>query len=371
MGLSTAFFLSHLGERDVTILESQPALGSGSTGRNPGAIRTGFSSPINIEMTLASKRIIEDFFALTGVHLNFNKSGYLWMASTKAQAEGLQSVVRTLQARGIPANWLTAEDTIRLVPALDKSRIIGASFEPEDGIVNPHEMLTGFAHGARRAGVEIRCDYPVAGLQKSGKAITGITSPKGDLEADVVIIAAGPYAGTLAATAGIEIPVQPFRRHSFLTGPCDWVKDPMPFVVDAETGAYFSWSADKVTFGRGREYKDDPPTFSIDVKPEALHNAHRTACQVIPAMAQTTVMHGYAGLYSMTPDLHAILGPVEAAGGMYMACGFSGHGLMHAPVTGLLLAEWIVYGEPRTIDARPLRPERFERSETVSEHFQI
>lgn len=371
IGLSSAFFLSDAGVSDVIVLEGQSALGSGSTGRNPGAIRTGFGSRINMEMTIASKRIMAEFEDLTGAVLEFENHGYLWMASTEEQANGLRAVVSSLKDRGIRVSWLSPADVLELVPAVDPSRIIGASFAPEDGLVEPHQMLNGFVQGAVKGGVAIKCGYPVTGLKIHHQTVSGIESPQGDLEADAVLIAAGAHSGVLAAGAGIEVPLESFRRHSFVSGPAEWLKAPMPFVVDSETGAYFRQSGSCLLFGRGREYEEDRPTFSTNVKPAAMDLAVAAACRVIPAMCQTTVMHGYAGLYAMTPDLHAILGPVESISGLYLACGFSGHGLMHAPVTGRLLAEWIRDGNPSTLDAKPLMLRRFEQGETISETFQI
>ena len=153
VGLSTAFFLARLGAKNITLLESSPTLGYGSSGRNPGAIRSGFGSEINMQMTMASKKIMEDFNDLTGCNIHFLRNGYMWMASTEEQAAGLRSVVQSLNDRGIEASWLSPGEAGNIVPALDISRIVGASFTPEDGIIDPHEFVSGFATAAEKSGV--------------------------------------------------------------------------------------------------------------------------------------------------------------------------------------------------------------------------
>jgi sarcosine oxidase subunit beta len=314
---------------------------------------------------------MENFLDLTGFPLQFRKNGYMWMASTTEQAEGLKNVVASLEADGVDASWLEPREAARVVPAIDTSRIVGASFTAEDGIVEPHEMVTGFAAAARKLGVVINSASPVARIQAKDRAVTGVELEGKLLRADVVINAAGPGAAEIAATAGVTIPLKPYRRHSFVSGPAEWIKEPMPFLVDAETGGYFRQNGDGLIFGRGREYEGEKPTFSTDVKDQALRNATETARIIIPAMEETTVMYGYAGLYAMTPDLHAVLGPVEGVKGLYLACGFSGHGFMHAPAVGMILSEWILKGAPTTFDASPLMLERFEKGETIVEPFQI
>ena len=371
MGLSCAFFLTRQGLKNIKILEASAAIGNGSSGRNPGAIRSGFSSPINRQMTLHSKRIMAEFEALTKHPLDFRQNGYLWLANSKDQALKLQKIVKILQKSGVASDWLNPSETQSLVPALASDRFIGASFTSSDGVVNPHQMVAGFAYGSLSAGVSIECNYPVTKILMSNGRIRGVEGPSGEIEADVIINAAGPHAAALLTPIGINLPVKSYRRHSFISGPAFWVKEPMPFMFDSETGAYFRHTADGLIFGRGKEYKDDPPTFSTNVKSDALSRAVKAASQVIPAMSNTSVMHGYAGLYAMTPDLHAILGPVEQLKGLYLACGFSGHGLMHAPITGLLLAEWIAQGETQIMDAHSLRLERFEEGNTIAEDFQF
>lgn len=372
VGLSTAFFLARLGAKKVTLLESSPTLGYGSSGRNPGAIRSGFGSEINIQMTMVSKKIMEDFNDLTGCNIHFLRNGYMWMASTEEQAEGLKSVVQSLNDKGIEAFWMSPKEAGNIVPALDISRIVGASFTPEDGIIDPHEFVSGFATAAEKSGVRIMRNYPVESIMRSKKGVTGIRSPKGDLEADIVVDAAGPNAAEIARTANVDVPLTNYWRHSFVSGPAPWVKDPMPFLVDAETGGYFRQTGGSLIFGRGRGYESDEPAFSAEVDPGALGKAVATAKTIIPDMESTSVMYGYAGLFAMTPDFHCILGPVSNLRGFYLACGFSGHGLMHAPAAGLLLAEWITRGGKfETLDAKALQLGRFDKGETIVESLQI
>lgn len=371
VGLAVADALARRGT-DVVLLEREPLAGSGATGRNPGAIRSGFDSELNTALTMASLPLLDEVAGRADVDLRFNRHGYLWLASTAVQEQGLRVVVERLRERGGAAQWLSAASAVRRVPPLDAGRLRGAALFSRDGYLDPHALATALLRSAIRSGAAIRCGVAVSSIAPGAGATWESVTTDGTVEADVVVVAAGAWSGPLMRGLGVEVPLVPYRRHSFVTGPAEWFPSDAPFVVDAATGAYFRPLGGSLMFGRGREYEEDATSFSLDVAPDALARAVAAAAEVVPAVERATVRFGVAGPYQMTPDLHAVVGPVEAHPGLYLACGFSGHGLMHAPITGRLVAEWILDGTPVSLPAaRALVLERFARGETLAERMQI
>lgn len=371
VGLAAAEALARKGQQSVTVLEREAGPGYGASGRNPGAIRTGFDSLLNTLLTQWSLGLLGDLERRSGLGVGFRRHGYLWLASTQRQVEGLQKVVIDLGQRGGLGRWLEPSEAAALVPALDADRLVGAAFFPEDGYLDPHALVSALAQSSDAAGVELRLAEPVLSLRREAEGWT-VTTGKSTLPADAVVVAAGAWSASVLASVGVEVPLQPFRRHSFFSGPVSWQTPGMPFTVDAETGAYFRSIGSSMLFGRGREYASDRPTLSTDVDPGAPGRAAAAAAAVVPAMKGASIRFGTAGPYQMTPDLHALLGPVEGQPGLFMACGFSGHGLMHSLITGQLVAEWVVDGAPHTLpEARSLVPSRFVNGQVLEEALQI
>lgn len=371
VGLAAAEALARKGQQSVTVLEREAGPGYGASGRNPGAIRTGFDSQLNTLLTQRSLGFLGELERRSGLGIGFRPHGYLWLASSQTQVAGLQKVVSELGQRGGDGRWLEPAEIGVVVPALDVGRLAGAAFFPQDGYLDPHALLSAFARSSTRAGVELRSGEAALSLQEESWGWSVVTN-RTTLAGDAVVVAAGAWSTELLATVGVELPLTPFRRHSFYSGPMLWPAPAMPFIVDAETGAYFRPLASSLIFGRGREYQIDQPTLSTDVEPAAAGRALAAAATVVPAMRGATIRFGTAGPYQMTPDLHALLGPVEARPGLFVACGFSGHGLMHSPITGQLLADWVVDGEPSSLpEARALLPARFAQGEALREALQI
>lgn len=371
VGLAVAGSLARRGRGQVVVLEREPAPGYGASGRNPGAVRSGFASPLNTALTLAALPLLEELQGRSGISLGFRRQGYLWLASTEAQVPGLQRVVAELRERGGVARWLDAGAAVLLVPALAPGRLLGGALFPEDGTLDPHALTLALAGSGRAAGAEIRCGTPALSIAPHREGWAVELGGSRDW-ADAVVVAGGAWSPGLLAPLGVPLPLTPFRRHSFFSGPARWLEPRMPFVVDAETGAYFRPLLGSVLFGRGREYDLDLPSLSLDVDPGAMARALGAAATVVPAMAGLTVRFGVAGPYQMTPDRHALLGPVPGLPGLYVACGFSGHGLMHAPITGELIADWVTAGQPLGLpEARALTLDRFSRGEELREDLQI
>ena len=178
--------------------------------------------------------------------------------------------------------------------------------------------------------------------------------------------AAGPWAAVLAATAGVNLPMEPTPRHVLVTGPFPGAPERRTLVIDAMTSFYFHREGAGVLMGMGgtREQASfDTTTNESFIAEELLP----TAVRVFPPLEAASVEHSWVGLYEMTPDRHPIIGEAPGVSGFYLANGFSGHGFQHAPVVGKLIAELIVQGAATTVDITGLGLDRFERGDLVRE----
>jgi sarcosine oxidase subunit beta len=230
-------------------------------------------------------------------------------------------------------------------------------------------MLAVFADNARAMGAEIREWTTVTELRRSGDRVTGVRTALGEIESPVVVNACGPWAAALSAMAGVDEPITPFRRQQFLTEPTDLVPRPTPFVIDGDRSFSFHSLGDQIRVGMASPgeqsgWDDQPEWDLIPMIRERL--AHRA-----PVLGQLAIVGGYAGLYELSPDAHAIIGWAPGAPGLLLCNGFSGHGLMHSPISGRLAAEIILDGSAHTVDVSSLRPSRFAEGAAIEEGLAI
>jgi len=368
MGASIAYHLAAAGAGRVVLLEREAALGTGSTGRCAGGFRIQFSSEINVRLSLASVRMIRSFADQHGLPLDVDVDGYLFLVRDEASWPGYRAAAAMQRSLGARVEELDPAAVAGLVPGLATDGLIGATFGPDDGIADPSGLTNGYATLARRAGAEIRLGTAATAIRTSpdGGRVTGISTPDGDINAPVVVNAAGVWATALAATCGVELPIHPEPRHVVTTSDFPGRPERRTLVIDTATMFYFHREGAGVLMGMPR-LADAVATFEtvVDdrwIAEELLPQAVRT----LPAIEDAGLARSWVGLYEMTPDHHAILGPVEGLEGLYLANGFSGHGFQHAPIVGKVIAE-LVTGAPPTVDVSALRLERFASGDLIGE----
>lgn len=367
VGASAAYHLAAAGAGSVLLLERADRLAAGSTGACAGGFRVQFSSEVNVRLSLASVPMILGFSETHGLPLDVVQHGYLFLVRDERTWDAFVAAHRLQRSLGAEAELLTAEEAAELVPGISLDGMIGAAYGPRDGIADPSGLTQGYATAARRAGALIELGVEVMRIVVSGDRVAGVEVVGGEaVSAPVVINAAGPWAGLLAATAGVELPLEPIPRHVLVTGPFRGLPERRTLVIDAVTSFYFHREGPGVLMGMGSP--DERPTF--DTTPDEAFVGDRllpTAVRVFPPLEEATIEHSWVGLYEMTPDRHPILGPAPGVEGLYLANGFSGHGFQHAPVVGKLLAEMIVEGRARTVDVSALGLERFATGDLVRE----
>ena len=366
VGASAAFHLAEAGAGRVLLLERADRLAAGSTGACAGGFRQQFSSEVNIRLSQASVPMITGFTETHGLPLDVVQDGYLFLVRTEALWGDFVAANELQRSLGVEAELLTPEQAAGLAPGIELEGIVGATFGPRDGIADPSGLTQGYATAARRVGAEIQLGVDVAGVRVEDERVVGVATADGAIDAPVVVNAAGPWAGVLAATAGVDLPLEPIPRHVLVTGAFPGVPARRTLVIDAETTFYFHREGHGVLMGMGSP--DERPSF--DLTPDETFVAEEllpTALRLYPPLENAAVEHSWVGLYEMTPDRHPILGEAPEVRGFYLANGFSGHGFQHAPIIGKLLAEMIVGGEATTVDVGALGLGRFASGDLIRE----
>lgn len=360
MGASTAYHLTRNGVRDVVLVEREPMLGMGSTGRNAGGVRHQFSSEANVKLSIESISLFERFAEEVGYEIDFHQDGYLFLLSSERDLGDFRRNVEMQRRLGVEVEVLSPDEAQRLAPGLAVEGVIGATFCSRDGIADPNGVTMGFAKAAQAEGAEISRDTEVTGIRTESGRVIAVETTRGAVSCSAVVNAGGPYARDIGKMAGLDVPILPYRRHISITEPMppgSGVPASRIMVIDFETTFYFHREGAGILFGMSDP--DEPSSYNSTVSWEFLEKVTRTAMKRLPALADAGIAHAWAGLYEMTPDAMPIIGPAREVEGLFMIAGFSGHGFQHSPAAGRVLAEIIVDGKARDFDGAAFSFDRF------------
>ncbi|MCM8749953.1 FAD-binding oxidoreductase [Thermomicrobiaceae bacterium CFH 74404] len=368
-GVAGASVAYHLKELDanlhVVLLEAQESPGAGETSKATGGIRLQFGTEANIRLSQLSLPYFEQFLERFGVDPGFRQHGYLFVTTSPEHWETLQRQAELQRQCGVPTQLLVPDEIAELHPALRVDDLIGGAYCPLDGSLDPYTVVQGFLARFRELGGEVVTESLVTGLSAMDGSAWRVQTPEQTWTAQTVVLAAGPWTRQVAAYAGIDLPVFPYQRQVFVVERPPSVPSSVPLTVDVDTGWYAHTHGYEVLLG-GTD-KDDRPGLEATVDWDRFARIHEATARRMPVLVEAKVVRAYAGARSLTPDHHPILGPVEDKEGLYVACGFSGHGVMHSPAVGLLVAEWIVHGAPVTWDASALTATRFRSDLRLTE----
>jgi sarcosine oxidase subunit beta len=363
IGASVAFRLAQRGSK-VVVLEREPMAGTGSTGHCAGGVRQQFSTAVNVSLSKLSVAILERFTEETGSDAGFDQCGYLFCLADEAGWREFQRQLALWRSLDVPATALTPAQAREIVPGLETADLVGCTFCPTDGIADPHLVTQGFVGAARRHGALFEFARPATGMRVEGGRMKAVQTPAGEIACSVVVNAAGPFAAEVAKWGGVELPVSPVRRQMFTTQPLPWVNERFPMIVDMKSGVYMHRESGGILVGLAD--KNEPPSFNTNIDFEFRDLVFSLAMERVPALEEAEYRAGWAGLYETTPDHNAILGAVPGLDGFQCANGFSGHGFMHSPAIGQVIAGLILDGRS-PIDVSELSIERFQRHELLVE----
>jgi sarcosine oxidase subunit beta len=352
----------HLLARDprlkIVLLEKEADVGTGATSKATGGVRHQFSTETNIRLTQLSYPYFAAAERILGRSVDFIPHGYLFVTTEPRNLEQLRNNVALQRRLGVLSRVLTPSEMPSLLPQLVVDDLAGGTFCAEDGSADPYGVLQGFLALAREKGLRVLTSEPVVSVTRERGRVIGVETPRDRYRAPMVVDAAGPYADQVGALAGIVIPSKPYRRQVMVTDPLPDFPDVFPLIVDLDTGWYVHRQGKSAVLMGGTD-KDERPGYDTTVDWEAFDLVFKAAGRRVPPLAEAKVMRAYAGVRDLTPDYHGILCEAREAPGFYVACGFSGHGFMHAPAIGLLMAELILDGRATSLDIGPLSLDRF------------
>ena len=354
LGASTAFHLAEMGITDVVLVE-RDTVGSGSTSKAAGGIRTQFADELNIRIALRSLSEFESFEERVGVDIGFRQHGYLFLLDSIDDVRLFRAALALQGSLGVISTELTLDEVLTLVPPLQIDGLLGATYCPRDGIATPETVAQGYAQSASSRGVRIRQGCSVERIGVLGKKVHSVETTEGRIKTDTVICTAGVWSKDVAALAGIELPVSGEARWMHYSPENGGLPDTLPLTIDFTTGFYFHREGGGLAFG-GRE-----PT----IEGVATHATRR-----LPLLEQLPIQASWWGYYEMSPDHNAIVGEVSQPTRFLYATGFSGHGFQQCPAVGEHLAELVARRTP-TLDLAAFSLDRFAHGEPREEQIVI
>jgi sarcosine oxidase subunit beta len=357
IGASVAYHLVARGISDVLVLDRAAGPGSGSTGRATGGFRAQFSTAIHVRLSLLSREKLRRFRDEIGADPGYEPRGYLWLAGSEPQLAELAAARAVQHGEGLTeAVEVSVDDARRLNPAIDTAGVVGGTFCPTDGFIRPLAIMDGYLAAAGRLGARVEWGSEVVALERDGDVIRAVRTKADRHAADAVVNAAGVWAAPVARMAGFDLPVAPLRRQVLPTAPQTALPREMPMTFFPDEFHL------RVRDDRALLLWPDPSPFGYDtaVDPGWIEAVAAMARARVPGLAGVALdpASAYAGLYEMSPDRHALVGPAPECPNFFLACGSSGHGVMHAPALGQIVADAIA-GAPPAFDLSPLRPSRF------------
>ena len=365
MGASCAYHLLRAGAGRVVLLEADDAFGAGATGRCAGGVRYQFATEVNIRLSLASLPLFEAFREETGQDCDYRKCGYLFVLT---QAEDVSAFRRNLDLQhrlGVQTEWLEAGEVHRRLPEMLWPDALAGTFHALDGLVDPNSVVMGYVRAGRRLGLTALTGQRVTGIEVQGGRVRTVVTGAGRISCDHVIDAAGPWAAVVAELAGVRVPITPVRRQMVTTTPLPDLRADFPFVIDFAQSLYFHREGEGILTGMSNP--SEPAGFDQTIDREWEASALEAAARRLPMLETAGRLAGWAGLYEVTPDAHPVFGPTPVQG-FWIVAGFSGHGFMHGPVAGRLMAERITQGRFVTVDVSSLDLARFDEGRLVREY---
>jgi sarcosine oxidase subunit beta len=369
VGSSIAWHLTAAGCKSVLVIERESAQGKGSTGKSMGGVRGQFSTPVNIEMSLYSIPFYARFDDTLGHPAGYRPQGYLFLATRQTHLDYLRANFERQRALGLEAvRMISRAEIAAMLPQLRSDDVLGGSFCPTDGFVDPYSAMNGFMASAQEHGATLWKKTEVTGITADSRGVTGVETSRESVSTRVVVNAAGAWASDVARMAGVELPVEPLRRMLVPSEPFDDFPHSSPMVIDMSNGFHFRPEARG--FLLAWNDPEETPGFKTDFEPSFIEKILNHAANRVPVFENLPVnpKRAWAGLYEMSPDHHAILGEVPETPGFYLANGFSGHGVMHAPATGKVLSDLILEGRTSVVsDVSVLAFQRFAKGALLHE----
>jgi sarcosine oxidase, subunit beta len=368
VGSSIAYHLTAAGCSNVLVLERESHQGKGSTGKSMGGVRAQFSTAVNVQMSLYAIPFYAGFDERLGHPAGYRPQGYLFCATSEQHMAYLRANYEMQVSMGLRDARIVSGDEIRAqFPLLRGDDIVGGSFCATDGFVDPYSAMVGFMTWAADHGAKLWKNAEVRGIRRDARGVCEVETSRGTIATRVAVNCAGPWAASVARMVDVDLPVEPLRRMLVPTEPFDQFPHSAPMIIDMSNGFHFR--PESLGFLLAWNDPEETPGYKTEFEPSFIEKILTRAADRVPCFENLAVnpKRAWAGLYEMTPDHHPILGEAPGVPGFFLANGFSGHGVMHAPATGKILSDLILTGTCRLVDASLLGLARFAEGQMIHE----
>jgi len=365
MGASTAYHLARRGAGSVLLLERDSHFGQEATGRCAGGVRYQFATAVNVRLSIASLPMLERLRQDTGTDCNYRKCGYLFVLTKPEEVAVFRHNVAMQRGLGVQVEWLEGEEVRRRLPLMHFPDALAGTFHALDGLADPNSVVMGYLQRARQLGARTLTDAEVVAIECQAGRVQAVRTRAGRIACAHVVNAAGPWLAAIGAMAGVQIPVTPIRRQMVTTTPLPELPLDFPFVIDFAQSLYFHREGEGLLTGMSNP--DQAPGLDQNIDEVWELTALEHAAARMPLLERAGRLSGWAGLYEVTPDSHPIFGPTPVEG-FWVVGGFSGHGFMHGPISGKLMAEFILDGAASSVDVSTLDLARFTEGRLIHEY---
>lgn len=378
LGSSVAWFLSDNPDFDgsVLVVEKDPSYENSSTAHTNSCMRQQFSAEINIKISQFAADFVKNFRDYMGgdervPHLALQSYGYMYLADNEAFADTLREGQKIQQSLGAGTKFMTADEIARDYPFYNLDDIVGGNHNLiDEGYFDGNTLFDWWKRSARERGVEYISDEVVA-MRKSvnGRRVESVTLKSGEVvSCGQVVNASGPRAVVTSRMAGIDIPVEPRKRYTFIFDAEDPLDRDLPLTIDP-SGVHMR--TDGTYYLAGCPPDDDPAVDYDDFVQDFSiweEKAWPAIATRIPQFERIKLINSWAGHYAFNVfDQNAILGPHTEVENFIFVNGFSGHGFQQSPAMGRGTAEWLTHGEYRTLDLSPFSYARIAKDEPFVE----
>ena len=361
IGCSTAYHLARMGITDVAIVEMNE-VGSGTSTKSASMLSLQFcQDELSVRMAKYSYAKYMTFEEELGVPIDFKKIGWVFLATEKTSARLLRGA-ELLQSLGVRTDILEPDQIRHEYPEINTDDLALGTFGPDDGSLDAHMIMSGYTKRASEMGVTLYEGVRATGISVQEGRVVGVHTTGGFVSTEVVVNAGGPWAIEIGRWAGVEIPIINSTRTVMVTGPFPEIPSNRPFVDDLTAEWYFRPEGPGILMAMGTEPTEEP---HVQTSYEMVNKMIDVAVHRVPALARASMLTAWTGVRCMTPDNQPIVGPVPSVDGLVLSCGWSGAGIIQAPIAGQLVAEYVSNHHTSTLDLGPLSIQRFKERSTI------
>jgi glycine cleavage system aminomethyltransferase T/glycine/D-amino acid oxidase-like deaminating enzyme len=373
-GCSVAYHLARLGVQDVVLLERKK-LTSGTTWHAAGIVTELRASHNMTQLAKYTSELYSRLESETGLATGLKRNGCLRVAKTQERWHEFKRGVSMARNFGIDGNVVGPDEIRERWPHLNMDGIVGGTWFPNDGQINPIDVTMAMAAGARKGGVRILEDTPVTRILVEAGRTVGVELGDRRIMADKVVIAGGMWSHGLARGAGVSIPLHAAEHFYIVTEPIAELRRDLPVLLVPDEYAYYKEDAGKILMGcfepvaKPWGHKGIPDSFCFDSLPEDIDHFEPildAATERVPLLGTAGIQLFFNGPESFTPDDRYLLGETPEVKGLFCICGFNSIGILSSGGAGRVLANWIKDGyapmDVGDVDIRRMQPFQSNRS---------